>query len=798
MSVSSDRQQEGTSNALSYFSLPDNKTRQCRTTMEGSEVVLALAVFCNLENSFGSTLTLVELKGYYDSSEFSNIVPDLARAQSHTIDKEYDAPLPVMLRGTSAFESGQSGVSRELVDLPLYEVRQEKVSNQSYNFYMPIEDIYFDGSFEIHGTLLWSTGVVDEADQTFHFSLQLPNSCHTHFAQIAYGAIFTANTSALTIARGLLTCLHPMVSDMMQIRPLGRTYCYSDIFWVIRAFFTYFQNPSAVFPPLTQGDAMLALVGHVRDSRGNQKVMPQHAPLFLAGIGVITSLLVEINMDARLGSLEGTNVYKKESMSVLCSLAESFFQPEHKELLKQLCNLRSDEEGGKTVFFESDHFFAYFRSLRQALLFLVEADTRGSSAVSPYYSFFVALRHVVPLLLKPKIAALKVAELYRSESEVFAKTRIYRLESSMRDDLWAKLNKFRYVNGVRQFPSTVSIADMCKAKDLVTLMGNFEFTLLGEGDLGHALGLEILKIQQYQEQELPSADIIFETFPHNLLDPSMYIRKMKVFQAAFVNMTRHLTDFASFFASYTRQCTEEATLSNFWSLEEYRAALQYLERVSATGPDEHKGLLLLWAGGSMKATSAVSAKGEVTMQPLSQPWGVACGDLLFPSQTRQQHSSQPSLLVSGANSTLHLLHSNTARTLVANGPGALPGGLDVAQLRGAKSLCVYTVQLRGKAVTLLVIADTGNNSVRALVLSSSCQSKTVEDDDKVFPHGKLFELAKISNPVSVCVFQDQIVVASHNTHVLYSVVFEKKKTLKQSNAVSTSSLYFLCLLIIFV
>ena len=778
--------------ALSYFCLPDSKTRQFGAVTEVPQSVLALSVFCDLgKNTGGSSdaLTLVELKGYCESSEFADTVPGLARAQSHTADVEYDTPVPTMMRGTSAIESGQSGVSRELVELSLQEVRQERVSDHSHNFFLPMQNFYFDGSFEVHGALRWSCDDADTADQMFHFSLQLPNSCHTHFAQVAYGAIFTPHTSAMAIAQGLLTSMHPLVSDMMQIRPLGRTYCYSDTFWVIRALFTYFQSSSAAFPSLSQGDALLALAGHVSSLRGAPKNVPRHAPLLLAGVGVITSLFAE--QDITIGSFEGNKLYGDESLSLLSSLAGSFFQPAHKELLKQLCDVNSSEGKGKQIFFESDHFFEYFRSLRQALLFLLGADTRGASTGSPCFPCYVALRHVVPLLQKPKMAALRVAELYLPESEVLVKANVDRLETSLRDELWTKLHKYHYVSGVLQYPATVQITSLHRAKQLISLIGDLQLVALDEQKVGHTLSTEILKMQQYQEQVSSSRDNLFKDTSPALLDPTAYIRKLKVFQASIVNMTRHLADFASFFATYTQQCTEGATFSNFWSVEEYRAGVKYL--TAETNHDQQTGMLLLWAGGVAGAESTTAATKGSTLPLMSleqfsmkQPWGITSEDVISVLASHsQQPSTQPSLLVSGANSTLHLLHSHSARTVVANGPGALMGGLDVAQLRAAKSLCTYTLPLRDGAVTLLIIADTGNNSLRALVLSSSLSKKNEANKD--FPEGKLFELAKISNPVSVCVFQEQIVVASHNTHVLYSVICEQKS--KVSNKVCA----FLCI-----
>jgi hypothetical protein len=775
-------------NALCYFSLPDNTSRQFGASNDGPEAILVLSVFCNLGDSSNDTpgsLTLVELKGYYETSEFSNNIPDLARAQSHATDnKDYcshDAPLPVMMRGASAVESGQH-VSRELVELSLQSVRQSRVSpsssSQSYNFFIPLQDFYFDGSFEVHGTFLWTSANTDTdtADQTFHISLPLPNSCHKHFAQVAFGSIVTANTSAATIAQGLLACVHPLVSEMMQIRPLGRTYCCSDTFWVMRALFTYFQYPSGVFPSLLQTGALQALASHVSSV---PEGISNHAPLLLAGIGVIVSLLpVE---ESVVGIMEGGN---EDYLATLCSLAGSFFQPTHKELLKQLCDVNSDEGAGKKIFYDSDHFFEYFRSLRQALLFLLGVDTKGAATVSPSYPAYVALRHVLPLLQRPKMAAsvLNVPDLYRSESEIIVKANIARLESFMREELWSKLQKARYVLpcSSQHYPTSVHLSSMREARDLVSLIGQIQFTPPDEDSMGHALGSEILKIQQYQEQK--QGQMMLKDISPSLLDPSSFIRIVKIFAASFVSMTRHLADFASFHASYTQQCTEGATFSNFWSLEEYRAGLK------CVAADQQSGLLLLWAGGyaGRQQSSAVKGSGVAPIPldqfSMKQPWGVTCGNLqtLFHEQ-----SGRPSLFVSGVNNTLHLLHSHDARTLLNNGPGALLGGLEVAQLRAAKSLCTYVVQLLDVAVTLLVIADTGNNSLRALVLST-CARQSMKNDDAVvkeFPEGKIFELAKINNPVAVCVFQDQLVVASHNDHVLYTVVYEKRKTLKQTNKV---------------
>lgn len=743
----------------SHFSLPDN-TLHVGATGEESEVLLVLSVFCNLGESSDKveSLTLMDLKGYSESSELLDSPPDLSRAQSHTVQNMSpdDFSVPIMMRGASVFESGQTCSRREMIELPLQAVKQDRVADQSYNFFIPLASSYFDGCFEIHGALLWCGKSDGTSDDIFHFTLQLPNSYHKHIAQVAFGAIVAPHTHPATVAQGLLACIHPLVSDIMQSNLIGRTCCYSDSMWLVHSLVSYFQHPTSAFPTLRQQEALTALVRHVHSVSQREH---QHSPLYLASISVILNLLSEA---------KDSPPSNHDSVSALCDLAGSFFQPAHQELLKQLCDVSSDQGGRKALFLQSDHFFEYFRSIRQSLLFLLASDGEGDELASQPYPSFAPLAHVLPLLLRSKIATVQVAELYRPELETMVKAHIDGVERFMVEDLWRKLHAARFVAGVRGFPSGVVVPSMLPAQSLVNLLADTQFISGDEASAGHVVELEISKVQQYLEEgPISSAD---KDFLNNLIS-STFIRKLRLFQSCFMSITRHVADFSSFAEIYNRQCTEGALLGNLWSLEQYSAAGKSL--LAGT----ERGLLLLWAGDAMTGQDTVregsgsSIHQTLTNLALKQPWGLACSS-----------GGAPSLFVTGVNNTLHQLYSHEARTLVANGPGTLLGGLDVAQLRAAKSLCTYSVMSRGVAVTLLVIADTGNHSLRALVLSPK-DALGSDDSSGAFPGGRLFELAKINNPVSVCTFQNQLIVASQNDHVIYSVKYEKSKTSK-SNKVS--------------
>jgi hypothetical protein len=744
-------------------------------------------------------LTLVELKGYYDNSDvdFPDIIPQMSRAQSHyttgtgsgsgsggvvNTASESDFPLPTMIRGTSAIDSGGYGLTRELVELPLQDVQQNHLSEYSYNYFIPLQSFYFDDSFEITGTFTWSSEDTKLSDQTFHFSFQLPNIRHKHFAQVAFGSIIWADSTAETVARGLLNCLHPIVSDMMQIRPLGRTFCYSDIFWVIRAFMTYFQGSGTAFPTLLQADALRALAGHVR---WIPEGMPKHSPLVLAGIGIVSTHFPEhkhVIMDKvkRKDVCGDGNGEVDNGVELLCTLAGSFFEPAHADLLKVLCDVVCDEGKGKRIFMESNYFFEFFRSLRQGLMYLLGADVKGVIAASNCHPLYVALRSVVPLLLRAKMANIDVASLYRSESDVFIKAIITRLEDNLRDNLWTILYKSGFLVGVAQYPTAVMVSSIHEAKNLVGLLDNIKFELPDEDELGYVITSEIVTLRQHLDGDVASEDGVA-----SYLDISCFIRKLRMISQSCTSISRHLTDFDLFYESYVQQRTDKATVSNFWSLEEFRVGVKRATSVKKSG------LVLLWAG-SFNISRVCTDSNGMLLPPQSleyfsmkQPLGLASGvyvpSSIHKKQKQKQQKFRRSLFVAGMDSTLKLITPSETRNIVDSGPGSLLGTLDVAQLRAARSLCIYTIQFSVTAnVTLLVIADTGNNCVKALVLSGA--DSLSKDGATHFPDGRLFELAKINNPVSVAVFQECLVVASNIDHVIYSLAFEKRQL--NSNKVS--------------
>ena len=735
--------------ALCYFDLPKDKICNIDDTSEETEGVLVLSVFCNIggEQTSKGTLSLVDLRGFYCVTPQGNYdVPVMNRAKSHNNDNDDDdnRALPMMMRSASVKDSGQAN-DTDMVELPLHNVNTVNISHQSYNFFIPLQKNYFDGSFEIYGTLQWIGESKDVPQQPFYFSVQLPSYCHKHYAHVAFGTIATVNTLASDILRELLLCVAPLLTDMMQIRPLGRTYCYSDVFWVLRAIFLYFRNSKSFFPCLFQDDALVALINHT-------KCTLQHEPVYLASIGVISSMCPERG-DIRFQG----DVYQQE----LYSISRCVFDARHQDLYMKICAVSGDDEKGKTILFDSNSFSEFFRCLRKSLLFLLEVDLNGTSIGSKFYPLYASLSCVVPLLKKAKMAPIVLPNLYRNKSEVVVKVNIDRLENFFTEELWKKLEKSNFLNGTKSSRDVRNISSVRRAEELVNLFLSVEFRNMNNifKNLMGALCSEIEKIHHALESD---CSISNRDTTMTILDPSRFERQLNVPLSSFDSLLRHSTELSTVLESLSNLCKEKSSFSSFWSLEEYNAGLHCLQR------NDLSGLLLHWAGKCDDINSRGEKSSGLLVSPsaisLKQPWAIASGEF---RPVAIQKPAKPSVFVSGIDSALYLINNHEARTVVGSGPGNKLGDFAVAQIRAARSLCPFNLVINGSIVMLLVIADTGNNVLKGLVLSSSL------GESSSFPAGKIFELAKLNNPVSMCVFEDKIIVASQANHVLYTVSYKK-------------------------